>query len=143
LIYLALLHGQVVGMRGVYGIAWEAGPTARLSAVGSGDLIVAPGHEGRSLPSKIMRMAEQDVRALGYRYMLNLSASPATYLHSIRTGWRDLGALETMRRESVWRLAPGSRWLGTRLGLSGPLQWVEVERILRVCLCGDRVGGRF
>jgi GNAT superfamily N-acetyltransferase len=101
LIYMALYEGAVVGMRGVYGARWLLGEPGRdVGALSSGDLVVAPEHQARNLPRRIMRMAEDDVRALGYRYLLNFSASPVTYLHSIRMGWRDLGAFGTMARWS-------------------------------------------
>lgn len=101
LIYMALHEGAVVGMRGVYGARWLLGEPGRdVGALSSGDLVVAPEHQARNLPRRIMQLAEDDVRALGYRYLLNFSASPVTYLHSIRMGWRDLGAFGTMARRS-------------------------------------------
>jgi hypothetical protein len=102
LIYMALHQGTVVGMRGVYGARWCVGEASQdVQALASGDLVVAAEHQGRNLPRRIMRLAEDDVRTLGYHYLLSFSASPVTYLHSIRMGWRDFGAFGTVARRSA------------------------------------------
>ncbi len=102
MLHLVLHAGQVVGMRAVHGAHWLAGPSdARLPALGTGDFVIHPAHRGRHLYGRIMKAAAADLRRLGYRYLINLSASPATYLQSIRAGWRDLGPLATLCRASL------------------------------------------
>ncbi len=101
-LHLVLHAGEVVAMRAAHGAHWLVGPeAARVPALGTGDFVIHPAHRGRHLYGRIMKAAAADARRLGYRYLINLSASPATYLQSIRAGWRDLGALGTLCRASL------------------------------------------
>jgi len=63
LIYLSLHSGEVVGMLGMYGSRWEAGGSAeKATHLCGGDLVVAPGHRGRSLFPRMMAVAVEDSR---------------------------------------------------------------------------------
>ncbi len=100
LIYLAAHEGKVVGMRGVYGAEWEFGAQRR-SVVGlcAGDLVVAPAHRRQGLVTRIMEAIFEDLARQGHEYIFNLSASPVTFRHSLKMGWRSIGSYRTVRRE--------------------------------------------
>ena len=101
LVYLAIQEGRLVAMRGFWPSRWEAGhPAAAVDFLKAGDLVVAPAHRGRWLFQRIMAFAEQDLAARGHHWLLNLSASPSTYVASLRQGWRSVGSFDTMQRES-------------------------------------------
>jgi len=103
LIYLALHHGRVVGMRGFYGASWEADDAAMPKVIPcAADLVVAPEHRNLALVPMIMKTALEDLAARGYEYVLNLSASPVTLLGSLAMGWRSAGSLE-----ETCRIDPG------------------------------------
>src|SRR5262245_41748542 len=87
LIYVATLDGEVVGMRGAFGARWIDPGGGSVGALDAGDLVVRPQDRARYLPQRIMETMAQDLRARGYRYLLNLSASRATHLISLRQGF--------------------------------------------------------
>jgi GNAT superfamily N-acetyltransferase len=96
---VALADGVVVGMRGIWGSRWEAGdPPASFVVPCAGDLVVAPEHRRRGLSVELIQAPISDLRSAGYRYVFNLSPSPATQIGSLRSGWRRAGVLETARR---------------------------------------------
>ena len=47
-----------------------------------------------------MSAAAAEARERGCRYLVSLSAGPATRLQSLRAGWRDLGEITTLQRTS-------------------------------------------
>ena len=101
LVYLAIQENHLVGMRGFSTARWQAGhPAALVDFLRAGDLVVAPAHRGRWLLQRIMSFAEPDLAARDHQLLLNLSASPSTYLGSLRQGWRSIGTYDTMRRET-------------------------------------------
>jgi GNAT superfamily N-acetyltransferase len=120
LIYLALYKGTVVGMRGMYGTRWEVGGSPEVfRALCAADLVVAPDHRNRGLFPLIMKAALQDLDRLGYQYVLNLSASPVTFVSSLAVGWRSTGSLQGLLHQSRETL---SRRLERRLPQM-PLLW--------------------
>ena len=99
LLHLVLHAGQVVGMRALHGAHWLRGPDGPpLRILNSGDFVVHPAHRGRHLFGRLAATAAADARALGYRHILSLSATPVTYLQAKRAGFRDLGAFGTLHR---------------------------------------------
>jgi GNAT superfamily N-acetyltransferase len=101
LVYLAIQENQAVAMRGFGNTRWQAGhPAALFDFLRAGDLVVAPGHRGRWLLQRIMAFAEKDLAARNHKRLLNLSASPSTYLGSLRQGWYSIGTFDTMRRNT-------------------------------------------
>ncbi|MEW5976825.1 MAG: GNAT family N-acetyltransferase [Acidobacteriota bacterium] len=107
LIYLVLHEGKLVGMRGICGARWEMGETVdAFQALTAADLVIAPDHRNRGLFPMIMQAALEDLDRMGYRHLLNLSASPVTFVASLATGWRSTGSLQGMSRRSrptVWQ----------------------------------------
>ena len=78
-----------------------AGRTALPSqALGTGDFAIDPAYRGRHLFGRIMSAAAAEARERGCRYLVSLSAGPATRLQSLRAGWRDLGEITTLQRTS-------------------------------------------
>lgn len=109
LIYLALDRGRVVGMRGMGGAKWEAGPRRQQFLIPCAcDLVVSPGHRNRGVISQIMRFAFDDLRKQGTEFVFNLSAGQVTFLNSLAMGWRTIGPLHN----TIWtntRETPGER----------------------------------
>jgi GNAT superfamily N-acetyltransferase len=103
LIYLAIHNGRVVGMRGFFGVQWEAGvPVERFSSLYADDMVILPEHRNEGLMPKIMSAAFDDLERLSYDYIFNLSAGPITFLSSLSTGWRSAGNMQAMFWQS-WR----------------------------------------
>ena len=97
LIHLACRDGEVVAMRGFFGGRWEAGRPRRVVDVPcAGDLVVAPAHRRRGLVPRLMTFAHADLAARGHVLAFNLSAGRATFLASLRTGWRTTPSLELL-----------------------------------------------
>ena len=115
-IYLALYEGKAVGMRGFFGCRWEAGtPTHAFSAPCAGDLVVVPEHRGRGVFTSLMEHALTDLAGEGAAYVFNLSSGTATRLGSLALGWRGLGPLATLGRDSrprIWSFARRSSFAG-------------------------------
>ena len=99
LIHLACRDGEVVAMRGFFGARWEAGrPGRAVDAPCAGDLVVAPAHRRRGLVPRLMMFAHADLATRGHALAFNLSAGRATFLASLRTGWRTTTSLEPLER---------------------------------------------
>lgn len=97
LIYLALHDGKVVGMRGFFGVQWEAGfPPQKFPSLYADDLVIAPEHRRRGLVRRIMGAALEDLASREYQYVFNLSAGPVTFLSSLSMGWRSAGSMQPM-----------------------------------------------
>lgn len=97
-IYLAVFDGQVVGMRGFMGAEWQVGATsAPVRCLCACDLVVAPSHRGRGLFRKIMGPAMEDLAHRGHPLALNFSASPITFLSSLKMGWQLAGRYKSWR----------------------------------------------
>ena len=93
LVYLALHRGSVAGMRGFFGMRWEAGsPPYTLTGLYADDLVIAQDHRNRGLIPRLMRTAFEDLAGRGYEYLFSLSAGPVTYMSSLATGWRRAGS---------------------------------------------------
>ncbi len=100
LIYLAIHNGRVVGMRGFFGVQWEAGvPAERSTSLYADDMVILPEHRNQGLMPKIMSAAFDDLARLRYDYIFNLSAGPITFLSSLSMGWRSAGTVKPM----FWR----------------------------------------
>jgi GNAT superfamily N-acetyltransferase len=128
LIYLAVRDGEVVGMRGMFGSCWEAGPRAERALIPcADDFVIAPAHRTRGLFRAIMRLAMDDLASRGHACTLSLSAGPVTLAGSLADGWRAVAPMRPAIRDGrrtflanrlrsrlgrlpfVWRYAGGSR----------------------------------
>jgi GNAT superfamily N-acetyltransferase len=139
-IYLALHDGEPVGMRGLFGARWEVGrPPRAFAGPCAGDLVIAPEHRNRGLSERIMDAAARDIVDAPYPFVFNLSASLATQLASLRTGWKSAGPLETARWHAPerWAEARVMRYAG-RL----PYLWRFAARAARPFHALDRHGRR-
>ena len=95
LIHLALYGGEVVGMRGMFGVNWEVGvPRNTVAGIYPDDLVIAPDHRNRGLITKIMEVALKDLGMKGYRYVYSLSAGSITRISSLAMGWRSVGSMQ-------------------------------------------------
>ena len=101
LLQIVAADGQPVAIRSLHGVRWLRGSDgAALPALGTGDFAIDPAHRGRHLFGRIMSAAAAEARERGCRYLVSLSAGPATRLQSLRAGWRDLGEIATLQRTS-------------------------------------------
>ena len=107
-IYLAVFDDQVVGMRGFMGAEWQVGTSSDpFRCLCACDLVVTPSHRGRGLFRKIMAPAMKDLSDRGHPMALNLSASPITFLSSLKTGWQLVG------RYRAWHWQTRSKTVAT------------------------------
>ncbi len=108
-IYLVMCDDRVVGMRGLYGAKWEIGsPSQRFLCPCSGDLVIAPDHRRQGLVYKLLDAIADDPANSAHEYIFSLSASPATYVASVKTGWRSVGPLQTHERVRKVSTVPNS-----------------------------------
>jgi ribosomal protein S18 acetylase RimI-like enzyme len=133
LIYLAFVGSELVGMRGVFGSCWEAGGD-RFILPYADDLVIAASHRGRWLHQRIMAFVLNDLAARGYRHVVNLSASRATALGSIRMRWRSSGGVRPVHRCTPRKVAVDR--LTTRMRQWTYL-WRWTDRVAALCLPGD------
>jgi GNAT superfamily N-acetyltransferase len=106
LIYLAYHEDRLVGMRGFFGAAWEAGGTAAIVPCAA-DLVVAPAFQDKGVASRIMAAAAADLSARGFSHILSLSAGRVTALGQLTQGFRLVAPMEPLllgRRSMLERL---------------------------------------
>ena len=109
-IYLAWCRGEVVAMRGFYGSAWEAGlPRQEFLLYCADDLVISAAHRNRGLFTRIMKVAFEDLLAGGDGFALTLSGGQMTVLGSLTMGWKSVGPMHQVRRESSSAVC--ARWI--------------------------------
>ena len=97
LIYVAFYNGQLVGMRGLMGAAWQRDGTSHAKVCPcASDVVITPQHRNRGLFEKLTRAALDEANDRGYPYAFNLSGGQATVMSSLASGWRSVGKLQTM-----------------------------------------------
>lgn len=97
--HLVLSGGRVVGMRGMFGARWEAGPAPDVFTVPcAGDFVVLPEHRSAALAMRVIAASADDLATLSGEYVFNLTAGAATHLASSLTGWRSIGPIQTATR---------------------------------------------
>ncbi len=88
LMYVAMSGGRAVGMRGMIGSCWEAGPAAeRFLVPCAEDFVIAPEERTHGLFARIMRVAMDDLAARGHACAFSLSAGAVTLAGSLAGGW--------------------------------------------------------
>jgi hypothetical protein len=93
LVYVALAGDQVVGMRGMFGSAWDlgSGTSARIPA--ASDSLIHPQHRDRGLFERLSALALSDLAGNGYSHVLNLSPTAANFVTSVLSmGWNSIGS---------------------------------------------------
>lgn len=148
-LYLAMLDGEVIGMRGVYGARWEAGEPARtFDGPCAGDLVISPEHRGRGLFTRIMAGALADLARENVAWLFNLSAGAATRLGSLGMRWRATAPIERMVRWTeagpAGAAAPGAsrHWLHRAArGLDGLRTGIRLSETARPGAMADLVEG--
>lgn len=104
-IYLALYQNVPVAMRGFFGTLWEMRTDLSETVIVpcAVDTVIHPDHRNTGLFRMIMDRATCDLAAMGYTFMLNLSASPIVHLSSLAMGWKSVGPVDEMIYErSGW-----------------------------------------
>jgi GNAT superfamily N-acetyltransferase len=102
LIHVARHQGRVVGMRAMYGTCWVVPGLAHPHVLPCGaDTGISPEHRDTGLFSDLTEFAVADVLDRGFRFAINMSATPANLVTSIMTmGWRKVGSYEPLIRLS-------------------------------------------
>lgn len=107
LIYLALQSGQVVGMRGLMGAAWQTREGGQPFVVPcAADVVIHPQHRNQGLFEQLTQAALQEAANRGYPYALNLSAGRVTTISLLGLGWRSAGRIHIMQWCNPTRKAP-------------------------------------
>lgn len=102
LIFVAMHDGNVVGMRGFFGVRWEGGtPIQRFTSLYADDMVIAPEHRKRGIVTQLMTSAFEYLADQAYDYVFNLSAGDITLLSSLSMGWRSAGWAHPMRCRSL------------------------------------------
>ena len=97
-IWLALCAGQVVGMLGSFGVAWEIGSAELMPSLSLADLVVDPAHRNRRIFPKLLEFALQDLAQSAYPVVFDLTATPDVALVMMMNGWRSI-YLQTAHRQ--------------------------------------------
>jgi hypothetical protein len=100
LIYVIRLGDEVVGMRGMYGTRWDVPGLDRAPILPcAADSGIRTDHRDSGLFGDFTAFALADLKDRGYRFVINLSATPANYVTSIMTmGWRKIGSYDPIIR---------------------------------------------
>jgi len=98
LIWLAHCAGQVIGMLGSFGAAWEIGPTEIMHSLSLADLVIDPAHRNRRILPKLLEFALQELAHSAYPVVFDLSATPDVALVMMMNGWRSI-YLQTAHRQ--------------------------------------------
>jgi acyl carrier protein len=113
-VYLALVHGEIVGMRGFYPSRWESGVPAQVEDVlVADDLNLRADCRNKGLVNRIMREALDDLAGCGTDYVFNLSGGRLTVLGQFAMAWRspgDLAPVERGSRGHALRSALRKKW---------------------------------
>ncbi|MGH7787064.1 MAG: GNAT family N-acetyltransferase [Candidatus Binatia bacterium] len=128
LIQLVRQDGQLVGMRGLFGTLWEVdGSGAPHVLPYADDFVIAPEHRNRGVAARLMQANAEAAARRGFRFAVNLSAGPITFVGSLASGWRSAGSFGpvTYRR-------PASRAEQRLHALVGPRLSGRVAPLLRV-----------
>ncbi|MCZ6799066.1 MAG: GNAT family N-acetyltransferase [Nitrospirae bacterium] len=97
LIHVAVYKGQVVGMRGLMGAAWQRDGATQVEVCPcAADVVIHPQHRNRGLFETLTRAALQEAAHRGYPFAFNLSGARVTVMSLLAMGWRSVGKLHTM-----------------------------------------------
>jgi hypothetical protein len=100
-IYIVLLEGKVVAVRGMYETKWQFGNSADgFTALCAGDTVIHPEYRNKGIYPELANFIKNDLCELGYRYLFNFSAGPTTLINNLAIGWKSIGRIRTMSIES-------------------------------------------
>lgn len=133
LLFVALRNAKAVGMRGFYGTSWmDADTGKRVIFPIASDLAIHPEHRDQHLFEALNDVALATTGEMGYRHVLNLSASGANAVTSmVRHGWRrvapcvPVSTADRGTRSIVHRVVDASK---RRLGPFRPLDRQRADR---------------
>ena len=111
MIYVVRSEGRVVGMRGMFGTSWAVPGMGEPQVLPcSTDTMIAPEHRSKSLFTDLTDFALAGLVDRGYRYVINMGATPANHIASIlNLGWLKVGSYEPVVRSTRAVGAPGRR----------------------------------
>lgn len=98
-LYLVLLGGKLIALRGMYETRWQLGdPEENFIALCGADLVIHPEYRNVGILNELMNFIINDLHDLGYIYMFSFSASPVTLISSLAMGWKSIGRINIMRK---------------------------------------------
>ncbi len=102
LIYVARSEGRVVAMRGIFGTSWVVPGIGRPVVLPcSADTAIASEHRSRGLFADLTDFMVAGLADRGYRYVINMGATPANHVASIvNLGWHKVGSYEPLVRST-------------------------------------------
>lgn len=99
-LYLALLEGNVIAVRGMYETKWQLGTSDEsFIALCASDFVIHPDYRNKGLYPKLANFINNDLYDLGYHYLFSFSAGPATLINSLAMGWKSIGRVRVMSKE--------------------------------------------
>ncbi|MGI9605996.1 MAG: hypothetical protein ACR2P0_07635 [Acidimicrobiales bacterium] len=103
IVIVAESHGRIVGMRAIFGSAWEVpGADKPIVAPCAADLVIDPDHRDQGLYDEMNRLAYAELTARGFTNLFNFTANPENYLSATLTqGWKPAGSFEILTRRSA------------------------------------------
>jgi hypothetical protein len=103
-IYMVLLEGKVLAVRGMYETKWQLGESADgFIALCAGDLVIHREYRNKGIYLELLNFIKNDLYELGYQYLFSFSAGPATLINSLAMGWKSIGRIRTMSKQSYPR----------------------------------------
>jgi hypothetical protein len=102
LVFVVRSEGKVVAMRGIYGTSWIVPGTDKPQTIPcSADTAIAPEHRSAGLFADLTEFMESGLADRGYRYVINMGATPANHVASIvNLRWQKVGSYEPLVRST-------------------------------------------
>lgn len=115
-IYLALREGNVVAVRCMNEMKWQLGDNGDgFTALCAGDAVIHPDHRNNAVYAELTNFLKNDLYELGHRYLFSFSAGPTTLLYSLAIGWKSIGRIRTMSKDSYRRSAVRKLMSGNKI----------------------------
>lgn len=100
-IYLVLSESKLISFRGMYDTEWRVGGRSEtFKALCAADFLIHPEHRNKGIYRGLMKFALRDLNDRGYRYLMNFSANPVNYIGSLAMGWKSIGKIEVLEKDS-------------------------------------------
>ena len=99
-LYLALLEGNVIAVRGMYETKWQLGTSDEsFIALCASDFVIHPNYRNKGIYTELMNFIKNDLYGSGYQYLFSFSAGPANLINSLAMGWKSIGRIGILSRE--------------------------------------------